>query len=260
MFRWRGRQRWCVEVEVFSPDELLAIVWSELPDALRWRDRRMVEGWGFQDEDEGLYARATLLVGARNESAARDAAGRMVDRVIAAAPASVRSHPGMTRCVAISAAEDNEIGDRDAMAQAPDDPNGELRAAAWHRFESGGNDKVLKIAWFTGGCPLERVDVEEHPERVTVTLHERYPPAFDRDGVAIGIPAVGMIKCVEVGLDWPLAQRPVFDGATGRQPADIKPGQYGERGARREVLAVDLDELTCQPRPSGEPTRRWDDR
>jgi hypothetical protein len=251
-----GHSLWSVSLDVFSPELDLARVWMELPDHMRHRRLEDVSGWGMRDEPEGLYADAHLLVWAADAVQAEALANRLLDEVIAKAPAAVGAQAGLTRRVAVERASD-EVFDTDDGPQGPEDFESTLAATPWHRSAPVGDGRLLKVAWFTGPCPLERVDVEEDADRVTITLWERMPPAFDADGTPIGIKAIGIMRCVEVPLARPLGDRRVFDGATGRQPADIKPGNYMERGARSDALALDLDTFPCQPMPSGEPVP-WD--
>jgi hypothetical protein len=114
----------------------------------------------------------------------------------------------------------DDVFEPDYGPSRPEDFESTLEARPWHRSEPVGDGRVLRVVWFTGPCPLERVDVEESNDRVTITLYERLPPAFECDGTPIAIPAVGLMRCVEVPLDKPLDSRAVYDGATGEQPSD----------------------------------------
>jgi hypothetical protein len=107
----------------------------------------------------------------------------------------------------------------------------------------------VKIVWFTGPCPLARVDVDETPERVTVTIWEEYPPAFAQGGERYGILAIGMTHCVDVPLRAPLGEREVVDGKTGRPPDEIDDFDYITHNHRADVMALDLDALECLPIP-----------
>lgn len=183
-------------------------------------------------------------------------AHHLLDKVIARVPTAVGAQADLTRRVTAEAAPD-DVFEPDFGPKGPEDFESTLEAIAWHRSEPVGDGRLLKVVWFTGPCALERVDVEERPDRVTITLYERLPPAFDRDGTPIAIPAVGVMRCVDVPLNEPLGSWPVYDGATGSRPPDIEPGNYLERGARSDALAIDLDTFPCQPMPSGEPVP-WD--
>ncbi len=252
-----GHSLWSVSLEVFSPDLDLAGVWMELPDHMRHRRLEDVSRWGIRDEPEGLYADARLLVWAADAAQAEALANRLLDKVIAKAPAAVVAQAALTRRVAVERASD-DVFDTDDGPQGPEDFESTLATKPWHRSEPVGDGRRLKVVWFTGPRPLERVDVEEEPDRVTVTLWERMPPAFDADGTPTATRAIGIMRCVEVLLAQPLGDRRVFDGATDQQPADIKPGNYSQRGARSKALALDLDTFPCQPMPSGEPVP-WDE-
>jgi hypothetical protein len=251
-----GRSLWSVSLDVFSPDLDLARVWVVLPEHMRHRELEEVSGWGMRDEPEGLYADAELLVWGADAEQAEALANRLLDKVIAKAPPTVGAQDGLTRRLAVERAPD-DVFETDDDPKGPEDFESTLAATPWHRCEAVGDGRLLRVVWFTGPCPLERVDVEEDADRVDITLWERMPLAFDTDGTSIGIALIGRMRCVEVPLEEPLGQRRVFDGATGRQPADIKPGNYRERGARSDALALDLDTFPCQPMPSGEPVP-WD--
>jgi hypothetical protein len=123
--------------------------------------------------------------------------------------------------------------------RTPEDYEPRLVKTRWHHYQPSAEG--AKIIWFTGPCPLERVDVDESLERVTITLWERYPPAFAEDGTPIAIAAIGFIRSVDVRLDAPLNEREVIDGTTGRRPDDIDDFDYVERNMRDQILAADSD-------------------
>lgn len=64
------------------------------------------------------------------------------------------------------------------LVQAPDRDGSEVlakpstTARAGPRRGTPAQDRRM-----SGPCPLERVDIDEQPERVTITLWERYPPS-----------------------------------------------------------------------------------
>jgi hypothetical protein len=251
-----GRILWSVSLDVFSPELGLTDIWMELSEHMRHRWLEDVARWGMRDEPEGLYADAQLLVWAPDTGEATAVANRLLDEVIARAPAAVRGQAALTRRVVSERAPD-DVFDPEHEPKSTEDFESTLTATPWHRSERVGDGRLLKVVWLTGACPLERVDVDEESERVTITLWERRPPAFDVDGTPLAVVAVAVMRCVEVLLNAPLGDRAVYDGATGKQPADIKPGNYRERGARSVALALDLDTFPCQPTPSGEPVP-WD--
>jgi hypothetical protein len=139
----------------------------------------------------------------------------------------------------------------------PEDFESRLEATRWHRCAAVGDGTLLKVLWFSGIWPLERVDVDERPDRVTITLWERLPPAFDGRGFLVADPLVLKRRCVEVPLRAPLGSRPVYDGATGKLPGDFDPGDEEEHDFRAEALAIELDALPCEPMPPGDPVP-WD--
>ena len=137
--------------------------------------------------------------------------------------------------------------DAEPTPSGPDDLESSLVVRPWHRSEPSEDGRLVKIVQVTGLSPLERVDVDEDPDRVTITLYERHPPAFDRDGTPTGTAAVSVTRCVAVPLAAALANRPVYDGATGRRPAEIEPGNHD----RAHALEIDIDTFPCVPMPSG---------
>jgi hypothetical protein len=250
------RLLWLVSLDVFSPNLALGDVWMELAEHMQHARLEEVSGWGMRDEPDGLYADAHLLIWARDAEQAAAVADGLLEAFLARAPGAVGGQSDLTRRVEVQLAP-ADILEPDDGPRRPADFESSLAAVPWHRSEPVGDGSLLKVLWHTGPRPLERVDVDEQLDRITVTLWERMPPAFERDGTPIAIAAIGIMRCVEVRLTAPLGSRPVYDGATGEQPADIKPGNYMERGARSQALAVDLDTYPCEPRPSGEPVE-WD--
>jgi hypothetical protein len=140
--------------------------------------------------------------------------------------------------------------DPENVPRSPGDYESRLVATRWQRGEPSAGG--VKIAWFTGMSPLERVDVDETDERVTITLTERHPPAFAEGGAPRFRLAIGSIRCVEVPLEAPVGDRELIDGATGRRPDDLDPFDASGRSALEEVLATDLDELDCVPVPDSD--------
>jgi hypothetical protein len=123
-------------------------------------------------------------------------------------------------------------------------------AIPWHRHHPVGDGRLVKVVSMAGPEALERVGVEELPDRVTITFWERLPAVLLKEDTLYASAAVATTCCVEVTLTEPLGDRPVYDGATGERPDQIRPGNYGERGWRSEALALDPGTHPCSPMPS----------
>src|SRR5258708_572097 len=142
---------WSVRVTVISPVQDLADLWARLPDHMSHEYLESVSGWGLQDEEDALYAHALLLVVAPDKEEALQLSTRLVDEVIAKAPAAVAAAHGLQRDFVVeSAPTDDDNGD---TPSGPEDFESSLEAVPWQRSK--------RILWFTGLSPLERVDVEE---------------------------------------------------------------------------------------------------
>jgi hypothetical protein len=81
-----------------------------------------------------------------------------------------------------------------------------------------------------GGQELGDVDVEEHEDRVVVTLRDSCVVSCDVDEAAI-------FACVRVVLNEPLGSRRLIDGSTGRPPESHPPGRPRPPG------------IACEPSP-----------
>ncbi len=137
------------------------------------------------------------------------------------------------------------------VPRSPADYESRLVATRWHRCEASATG--AKIVWSTGARPLERVDLEETGERVTITLWERHPPAFREGGAPVFTLAIGYMRCVAVPLRAPLGAREVIDGATGTRPDEFDPFDASAPALRAEVMAVDIDTLDCDRAPMDRP-------
>jgi hypothetical protein len=213
-----GLPLWSVKVEVLTEDDLMG--------RLSHPQLEAAPSYG------GNFV--LLLIWARSEDEAHAIADGLV---------TVRGR----RRISVEPAAGDAL-DPQHVPRSPADYESRVVATRWQRCEP--SDAGVKIVWFTGICPLERVDVHESPERVTITLSERHPPAFAEGGAPRFVLAVGYIRCVEVPLAAPLGRREVIDGATGRRPDDLDPFDVSGRSRLREVLATDLNGLDCVPVPS----------
>ncbi len=116
--------------------------------------------------------------------------------------------PGVTPepgCEPLAEPEGELVTPRPGMA--------DTHAVNWTRAEPVGDGSVLRISYTAGVEPcsvLDRVEVAETGDTVTVTVVEGSDPAFP-DAACI---ALGVLKAVEVPLAAPLGTRTVVDGAT----------------------------------------------
>ena len=93
-----------------------------------------------------------------------------------------------------------------------------------------GTGRSLDVVYSTAiGPELGDADVEEHEDRVVVTLRDDCFVGCDTDDAEI-------FHCVRIKLDEPLGSRQLIDGSTGRPP---KP-----RSPSGPMLDID-----CQPPP-----------
>lgn len=85
----------------------------------------------------------------------------------------------------------------------------DIRPRPWEGYEEIGRRTLLVTYW--GGVEachgLDRVEVDETEDRVTITLYQGSVPG-DRACIEIAV-----WKAVRVGLDAPLGDRVVIDGA-----------------------------------------------
>jgi len=107
-------------------------------------------------------------------------------------------------------------GDDDESSARPDRPGAgrsdRLEPRPWQRAVPAPDGRTLRIYYLTGPAfALERVRVDQSPQAVTVTLLERPPGPGPQS-------AVGEIRCQQVKLARPLADRQIMDGAIGHRP------------------------------------------
>ena len=89
-----------------------------------------------------------------------------------------------------------------------------LRPAEWQRYEPTDDGDAGRIVANMGALELRRVDVEDGPDTVTITLFEDLPVGVD------AVPAIGIGVLLIVALPTPLNGRPVIDGASGEPRRD----------------------------------------
>jgi hypothetical protein len=85
----------------------------------------------------------------------------------------------------------------------------EKRPAEWRTYARADGDAVRISATMTGLPPC-RVDVDDRPDAVTITLYEHLPESGR-------FHPVGVSAAFEIPLPTPLAGRPLIDGATGER-------------------------------------------
>jgi hypothetical protein len=122
---------WGLDVDVFSPDLRAVDLWVTLPARLSHPQLTEVASWGFQDEPEGLYAQARLLVDAHDEAAARELGERLLGELLAGTEARVRA-------LAVAPAPADE-----PIAPGPEEFESRLVATPWHRHEPIGDGRGL---------------------------------------------------------------------------------------------------------------------
>jgi hypothetical protein len=217
-----GLPLWAVDVRVISGDEL----WSTWLNVRELSHPRLegVSGYGVGELPDGNRLFNTeLRIWAAGEAEACAIAEPLVDALMGAGT-------GRRKLQASPALSD----EWHKLPRSPEDYETSLVATRWHHRQA--SQAGVKIFWCTGPCPLERVDVDETPERVTITLLERHPPRFAEGGTPYGTVAIGLTHCIEVTLQAPLGSREVIDGATGRAPDDIDDFDYVERNAVAQFL------------------------
>jgi hypothetical protein len=87
----------------------------------------------------------------------------------------------------------------------------EVRATTWERIDVGSDGRTLTVHFVGGVAPcyvLDRVDVDEAPDTVTVTLFQGHDP--NADGACIDI---GVYYSTEITLAEPLGDRVLVDGS-----------------------------------------------
>ncbi len=108
-------------------------------------------------------------------------------------------------------------------------PRMALRAVEWHSYEPVDGGAAVQIAATLGALEPRRIDVEDGPDAVTITVYEDLPAG------TTAIPLIGIGARFEVRLPTPLAGRRVVDGASGtrrRETSALKARQYAFPSAR----------------------------
>lgn len=91
----------------------------------------------------------------------------------------------------------------------------QTRARPFDSATAQGDGSTIRVVWWSGVEPctvLDRVEVRESPETVTVTLYEGHDP----DAGRVACIELAVQKATVVRLQRPLGARRIVDGA--RQP------------------------------------------
>jgi hypothetical protein len=238
---------WSVEVHLLLVDAKFVNAWLNFGAEVRHPRLEGVETWGVDEQQEGVQARAEFLIRAADPSVARAVVEELLEQVVGADSEWQRREVVSARKVTVRPALRSRKYAEDASPASAADYESRLVAAPWQRCEAFGDGRRLRVLSLGGGAPLERVDVEECPGDVTITLLERHPPRFLSDGTPSAVTAVAVLKCAEIRLKEPLAERVAIDGATGHPPPEIPPADDGGGPAWAEPLRVDLGVFPCEP-------------
>jgi hypothetical protein len=131
-------------------------------------------------------------------------------------------------------------GEWENKPREPEDLQGGVLPVPWQCADVDGT--TLTIAWLRRGEAFDHVSADEGPDRVTVTVHERFDPIWSQDGHRIAFPGAEMFRLgsARVELALPLGDRLLIDGATGRAPDDLSIWEYREREDRAHLLNARL--------------------
>jgi hypothetical protein len=241
---------WRVDVEVLASHHGFSNVWLNFCACARHSSLERIETWGVDEQGAGLRGRAAFLIRATDASGARGVAEQLLEPVVGADAERRARHGRTIPRLSVRPAPPTEGHAEDARPKSREDYESRLVPTPWHRGETVEDGRHVKILSFSGRAPVERVEIMERPDAVTITLLERRPPRFSSDDSPTVTSAVSVVKCVEIALDAPLGERPMIDGATGRPPATIEPGDDGERLSRAQALELDLAALPCATVPA----------
>jgi hypothetical protein len=131
-------------------------------------------------------------------------------------------------------------GEWEDKPQQPEDLTGGVYPVRSQRADVHG--ATLTIAWRECGESFDSVGVDEQPDRVLITVRERFGPSWTEDGIPIGVagPDTFRLGTATVELARPPGKRPVVDGATARSPDDLSIWQHQAKETRALVLAARL--------------------
>ncbi len=94
----------------------------------------------------------------------------------------------------------------------PEDGQVDVRPIAWTRARVASDDRTVTIDFASGIAPcsvLDHVDVDDHPDAITITLFEGHAP----DAGDVACIEIAQLKTVRIVLDQPVNDRELVDGA-----------------------------------------------
>jgi hypothetical protein len=238
-----GRPQWTVEAELLTHGHPLSGRW---PPKLAHEQLEPIQGFGIGEWDGGAHLRATLAIWA----AGADEAEGLARSLLAAyfADAAVHAHR-------LTVAR--TPGPIEARPRGPADLEETVEPVRWQRAVVDGQD--ARILWYEHGYRLERVDIAETPDTVTITILERRDARYGPDGVPIArvLPSPRP-HAVRVRLAAPIGQRTLLDGATGRAPDDLGVWEIQSKRLLDDMLALDPGSVPCRvwPKPAALPAPR----
>lgn len=213
---------WDVAVEVSSAELALASVWTSLfslPPEFADVHTMAAES---SERDARIAGHAILRTTAADGDSALARCRAAVNWIVAQderlSPANVEMTCTVTdgAAIAISATDDEDEDDPRPRADDPANFQPTVHPVAWANYIVTDDGRRLRISWMSGRYQLDRIEVHEDADKVTVSVHERHPPALNPDGSEGGILLVGKTHRAEVELAAPLGDRVVIDEFTGR--------------------------------------------
>jgi hypothetical protein len=127
----------------------------------------------------------------------------------------------------------------DAGEPRPEDFESRLVATRWHAWIPLDDGRRVRIVASMGAFPPARVEVEERPASLVITLFERRPPRLSPDGIEYGIFDIAITASFDIMLPTRLRGRRLIDGVTGFDPNTVKPDW---RRDPVKALAADVTE------------------
>jgi hypothetical protein len=231
-----GVPQWTVEAEFLTHGFPLSGRWPPRPEH---EQLEPVYRYGISEWDRGAHLTVMLEIWADTEAEVSRLARSLLDDFLA-------QH----------ASEDIEArrletfrtpGQIEVKPRSARDLEDRVGCVRWQRADVDGRD--LRIIWRSQGNPLERVDVAETPDAITIAVYERHGPLFTEEGYPIATAGGGRPSCVLLQLDAPLADRALLDGSCGRAPDDLTIWEIDEKRALDEILALTPDQVDCQAWP-----------
>jgi hypothetical protein len=211
---------WIITVNVLSAELGLCGIWEGLSDLDLYADGRLLPGLVdgparyYFDEGERLRAWLAAKVRGPNALSALRAGQELIDDIFARTGRGIANDPELQVSLVIEPAPDLsafEVWE----PPAPRSSESVTRPIPWSHYEPAADGLHLTITWSSGHAALERTNVTEEPERVTIALHERRAPLVLPDGMETGESLARSTRMVKVRLATPLGERTVFDAFDG---------------------------------------------